>query len=77
MRPEKVEKRDKPEAFMALGIDEAWVPVINKAGVLTVEALRSQSAGKFHQELCGLNKKYKLGLSNPTVETVAQWIAGA
>ena len=77
MRPEKVEKRDKPEAFMALGIDEAWVPVINKAGVLTVEALRSQSAGKFHQELCGLNKKYKLGLANPTVETVAQWIAGA
>ncbi len=73
MRPEKVEKRDKPEAFVAAGVPEEWVPVLQKAGVLTVEALKTQTPGKLHQELCGLNKKHKLGLTNPTQDAVAEW----
>lgn len=28
-------------------------------------------------ELCGLNKKHKLGLKNPTPDTVAAWIDAA
>ncbi len=75
MRPEKVEKRDKPEAFMAVGVPEEWVAPLQKACVLTVEALGQAAAGKLFQELCGINKKFKLGLKNPTPEVIESWIA--
>ncbi len=74
MRPEKVEKRDNADAFVAVGVPEGWVPVIQKAGVLTVAALKEAAPGKLHQDLCGLNKKHKLGLKNPTIEEVTAWV---
>ena len=78
MSPEKVERRDKPEAFEALGVPAEWVAPLQKAGILTVEALAAvASAGKLHQELCGLNKKFKLELKNPTADEVAAWIEAA
>ncbi len=78
MRPEKVERRDKPEAYAAVGVAPEWVAPLQKAGVLTVDALAEvASAGKLHQELCGLNKKFKLELKNPTADEVAAWIAAA
>ena len=77
MRPEKVEKRDKAEAFVAIGVPAEWVEVVQKAGCLTVEALAAASAGKLHQDLCGLNKKYKLELKNPAIDDVKAWIENA
>ncbi len=77
MRPEKVEKRDSAEAFVAVGVPEEWVPVIQKAGILTVAALAQANPAKAHQDFCGLNKKHKLGLKNPSPDTVAEWIAAA
>ena len=78
MRPEKVERRDKAEAYTALGVTEEWIAPLQKAGVLTVEALGEiASAGKLHQELCGINKKFKLELKNPTVDEVTAWIEAA
>ncbi len=77
MRPEKVEKRDKAEAYTAVGVSAEWVEVVQKAGCLTVEALAAAGAGKLHQDLCGLNKKYKLGLANPSIDDVKAWIENA
>jgi lysyl-tRNA synthetase class 2 len=77
MRPEKVEARDKAEAFEALGVAQEWVAPLNKAGVLTVEALSRAVAAKLHQELCGINKKFKLELKNPTLDQVNAWIDAA
>ena len=36
--------------------------------------LHGVNPGKVHQEICGLNKKFKLGLTNPSVDNVAAWI---
>ena len=77
MRTEKVIPRDKEEKFVAVGVPAEWVPAVQKAGYLTVEALGGASAGKLHQELCGLNKKYKLELKNPVIDEVKEWIAAA
>ncbi len=77
MRPEKTQRRDKEDAFTALGVNEEWIAPLYKAGVNTIEQLAAQSAGKLHQELCGINKKFKLGLKAPIVETIEQWIASA
>ena len=77
MRPEKVQRRDKEEAFTALGVPAEWVAPLYKAGVYTVELLSAQSAGKLHQDLCGINKKFKLGFKAPLVDEIEKWIAAA
>lgn len=75
MKPEKVQTKDPVSKYTALGIVEEWVPVIQKAGVLTVEQMKEVNPNKFQQDICGLNKKFNLGLSNPTKEEVAEWIS--
>ncbi|MCM1355167.1 MAG: DUF4332 domain-containing protein [Staphylococcus sp.] len=77
MRPEKTQRRDKEEAFTAIGVPAEWVAPIYKAGVNTLEQLAGQTAGKLHQELCGINKKFKLGFKAPLLEEVGRWIAAA
>ena len=77
MRPEKVQRRDKEEAFTAIGVPSEWVAPLYKAGVYTLEQLATQAAGKLHQELCGINKKFKLGFKSPLIDEVGQWIAAA
>ena len=77
MRPEKVQRRDKEEAFTAIGVPAEWVAPIYKAGVYTIDQLAAQTAGKLHQELCGINKKFKLGFKSPLIGDVEQWIAAA
>ena len=77
MRPEKVERRDNEEVFATVGVPSEWVAPLHKAGVLTVEALGRAGAGKLHQELCGINKKYKLDLPSLHIDTVKEWIDAA
>ena len=78
MRPEKVAKRDKDEAYVALGVPSEWVAPIQKAGFLTVEALgKLDRPGKLFQDLLDINKKYKLGLKVPVVDEVKAWVEAA
>ena len=78
MRPEKVAKRDKEEAYVALGVPAEWVAPIQKAGFLTVEALgKLDRPGKLFQDLLDINKKYKLGLKVPIVDEVKAWVEAA
>ncbi len=77
MRPEKTVKKDNADKYVAIGIDEAWVAALQKAGYLTVEMLKEANPNKLRQELCELNKKYKLELQNPAAEEVEIWIANA
>ncbi|GHT69570.1 lysine--tRNA ligase [Bacteroidia bacterium] len=73
MRPEKKVVKDEPAAYTALGVPEEWVAVIQKMGYLTVEAMKKVAPGKLFNDLCGMNKKHKMGLTNPTMENVKQW----
>ena len=74
MRPEKITPKDTPAKFMELGISEDWVPVIQKAGYNLVSDMKEVNPQKLHMDICGINKKYKLELTNPTVDEVAGWI---
>ncbi len=73
MKPEKVAFRDSKEKFAICGVPEDWVPVLHKAGYLTVAAMREDKPGKVMQQLMDLNKKYKLGLPNLNLEIVSAW----
>ena len=78
MRPENVQHRDKEEAFTALGIPAEWVAPIQKAGILTVQALGEiEKPGKLFQDLLEINKKYKLGYKNPMPDDIKQWVEAA
>lgn len=74
MRPEKTQTKDPDSGYLELGIPAEWIDVIQKAGFLTVAGLKDVNPNKFHQDICGLNKKYKLGLQNPTKDEVIAWI---
>ena len=77
MRPEKTQKKDAESKYTAIGIPSEWVAPIQKAGYLTVDALTEANPNKLHQEICGINKKYKLELTNPSVDDVKAWVEAA
>jgi lysyl-tRNA synthetase class 2 len=76
MKPEPKSRKDSPEVFKAVGIPEEWIPVLEKMGHITLASVKSVKAGKLFNDLCGFNKKNKLGLANPTMEEVSKWIEG-
>jgi lysyl-tRNA synthetase class 2 len=74
MKPEKKAQKDDDAAYLALGIPTEWVQVFQKLGFLRIEAIKQASAGKLFNDLCGYNKKNKLGLMNPSMDDVKKWI---
>ncbi len=73
MRPEKTVKKDPASKFIEIGVPETWVPVVQKAGYNLVEEMKEVNPQKLHQDISGINKKYKLELNSLTVEEVAAW----
>ena len=74
MRPEKKVVADAVEVYTEAGIPAEWVETIQKMGYITLEAFANtvKSNGmKLFNDLCGFNKKNKLGL--PTAE-IKNWI---
>ncbi len=74
MRPEKRIPKDPASAYTAIGIAEEWVPVLQKAGYNMVCDLKGENPQKVQQLIGGINKKYKLGYTTPSVNDVAAWI---
>ncbi|MBO8440573.1 MAG: lysine--tRNA ligase [bacterium] len=74
MKPEKVAKKDAPEKYAEMGIPAEWVEPLQKLGFDQVAKLQGQNPNKLFQDLCGYNKKNKLGLTNPAKEAVEQWV---
>ena len=73
MRPEKKEQIDTQDKYVSAGIPENWVDILQTLGFKTVKSLSGQKATRLHQDLCGYNKKNKLGLLNPTIDEVKKW----
>ncbi|MBR2607384.1 MAG: lysine--tRNA ligase [Bacteroidaceae bacterium] len=74
MRPEKKIPKDPVSAFTAIGVPEEWVPVLQKAGYNLVSDLKDGNAQKIQQEIGGINKKYKLNYTTPSVNDVTEWV---
>ena len=74
MRPEKKVVADAAEVYTEAGVPAEWVEVVQKMGYITLEAFAgtAKSGGmKLFNDLCGFNKKNKLGL--PTAG-IKEWI---
>ena len=74
MRPEKTVPKDAVAKYTEIGIPEEWVPVVQKAGYNLVSNMKEVNPQKLHMDICGINKKYKLNLTNPSVADVQAWI---
>ena len=76
MKPEKTaDATDPDEKFLEMGIPAEWIEVIRKIGLKKVKELKEVKPGKFFNDICGFNKKNKLGLDNPSMDEVNQWLS--
>ncbi|MFB2117628.1 lysine--tRNA ligase [Parapedobacter sp. 2B3] len=73
MRPEKVVKQASNADYNAQGVPDAWIPVLQKMGLTTMEALKSANPNKVFNDLGGLRKKMKLEIPMPTKDEVLKW----
>ena len=74
MRPEQVTSVSSNADFEAAGIPAEWVELILKSGYSSMSQLKEANPNKLHQQICGMNKKLKLGLKNPSQDEVKDWI---
>ncbi|MBA4322197.1 MAG: lysine--tRNA ligase [Odoribacter sp.] len=77
MKPisQKPKAGSQKEEYLELGIPDEWIEPIMKLGFITVAKLKEvEKHTKLHQDLCGYNKKNKLGLQNPSQDDVKAWL---
>ena len=75
MRPEKKVPKDSADKYAAIGVPEALVPVLQKAGYNLVSDMKDVNPQKLQQQVGEVIKKYKLDIEKPSVNDVAEWIA--
>lgn len=76
MRPEKKAPRDAAAKYVECGIDEALVPVLQKAGYNLVTDLKDVNPQKVQQQIGEIIKKYKLDIQKPSVQDITNWNIG-
>jgi lysyl-tRNA synthetase class 2 len=74
MKPEPKKQIDSIEKFVQSGIPQEWAEIMKELEYETVAEAREIKHTKLHQQICGYNKKNKLGLSNPTPDQVKEWM---
>ena len=73
MRPEKF-TIVKANELQEKGVPEEWVQVLGKVGITTAEQLSQANPNKLFNDVCGLRKKLKLDIKNPSIEEVKAWV---
>ena len=75
MKAEKKNTGASETDYIALGIPKELIPLIQKLGLHSIEDLKNANPNKFFNDLCGLRKKLKLEIKNPTIDEVKSWLA--
>lgn len=74
MKPEKKIPQSTVAEWAEIGVGEAWVPVLRKAGFNLVQNIKDEKPQGLQQKIGDIVKKYKLELVKPSVEEIAGWI---
>jgi lysyl-tRNA synthetase class 2 len=77
MKPlsQKLKVESQKEEYTQLGIPEEWIDPLKKLGYNTIAKLKEVAkAGKLANDLNGLNKKNKLGLTGLSPQAVEEWL---
>jgi len=76
MKPDRsfMELNELHDVLQKMQVPEQWIKIFPQIGIVNITKLVEIKAGQLHQQLCGFNKKNKLGYTNPTIEEVSQWL---
>jgi len=74
MRPIKHKPKATEQDYEKIGVRRELVPVLNKLGIETLDQLKERNVNKLHNDVCGMRKKMKLEIANPTKEEVESWL---
>lgn len=74
MKPESPQVQATEKDFESLGVRQDLVPVLQKMGITSIQQLKEMKASKLFNDVCGLRKKMKLDIPNPTMEEVEGWL---
>jgi len=73
MKPER--KAVNPTvAFSKAGIREDMIPLLINLGFTKLDDLKKDKPSKLFNDICGMRKKMKLDIANPTLEEVEGWL---
>ena len=76
MKPEKKAVVATKDDYMAIGVPEDLIPVLQKLGLSTIEKIKEVAPNKLFNDVCGMRKKMKLKeVKNPSLEEVSQWVS--
>ena len=73
MRPEKKSEMATEAEYQAIGIPLEWIPVLQKMGFMTIQAIKEANPNKVFNDLGGMRKKLKLDISIPHKDDVMKW----
>ncbi|MBC7408954.1 MAG: lysine--tRNA ligase [Arcicella sp.] len=73
MRPEKKSEMATEAEYQAIGIPLEWIPVLQKMGFMTIQAIKEANPNKVFNDLGGMRKKLKLDISIPQKDDVMKW----
>jgi len=74
MKPENPVAQLTEKDFEAIGVRKELVPILQKMGITSIVQLKEMKASKLFNDVCGLRKKMKLEVPNPTMEEVEGWL---
>jgi lysyl-tRNA synthetase class 2 len=77
MRPEQAEDMN-PQSSVEVnrleGVREDLIPVLQKLGIHSKTQMKEMKPSKLFNDVCGMRKKMKLEVPNPTLQEVEEWL---
>jgi lysyl-tRNA synthetase class 2 len=74
MKPEKIAGGVNDKELEQAGIRSELIPILQKMGINSIAQMKEIKASKLFNDICGMRKKLKLDIPNPTQAEVEGWI---
>jgi lysyl-tRNA synthetase class 2 len=74
MKPESPQSQASDMDFEKIGVRKELIPLLQKMGINSTQQLKEMKASKLFNDVCGMRKKMKLEVANPTMEEVEGWL---
>lgn len=75
MKPEKPSGGFNVKEFEEAGVRSELIPVLEKMGIASLAQMREMKISKLFNDICGMRKKLKLEIQNPTQAEVEGWLS--
>ncbi|MBY0426676.1 MAG: DUF4332 domain-containing protein, partial [Cytophagales bacterium] len=62
------------QAFIDAGVPKEWLPVLEKAGINSLEKLKAANPNKLFNDMGGLRKKLKLEIPMVSIDEIKNWV---